>query len=131
MNTHCHDLAEIGSPLKGDDALFEALLSGSHVENAAMVAQMSVRTAHRRLADPVFRKRLEEARLDLRDGIKDKLTQAVHHAIDRTWELLDDDDPMIRLRACKTLLDTYVKTQVSEPRRRTTATYTVEENSTG
>jgi len=71
-----HDLAEIGmdSQLLGDDQLFRALVSGCHIENAAAIAGISVRTAYRRLADPVFKQQLQEA----------------HHAaaINRRWHLL-------------------------------------------
>ena len=56
-----HDLAEIGMDpqLQGDDQLFQALVSGCHIENAASIAGISVRTAYRRLADPVFKQQLQ------------------------------------------------------------------------
>jgi hypothetical protein len=52
-----HGVAEIGieSELQGDGQLFQALVSGCHIENAASRAGISVRTAYRRLADPTFR----------------------------------------------------------------------------
>ena len=56
-NAQRHDLAENGmdSELQSDDQLFQALVSGCHIENAASIAGISVRTAYRRLADPTFR----------------------------------------------------------------------------
>ena len=38
------DLAEIGSELEGDDALFTALVRGTHAENAAVIAGVSERS---------------------------------------------------------------------------------------
>ena len=70
-NAQRHDLAEncMDSELQGDDQLFQALVSGCHIENAASIAGISVRTAYRRLADPTFRSQLQDARQSLRESI--------------------------------------------------------------
>ncbi len=56
------DLAESGSELEGDDALFTALVRGAHAENAAAIAGVSERTVYRRVADPIFRGRVDKTR---------------------------------------------------------------------
>ena len=104
----CHDLAENGSSqvLKSDDQLFKALVHGSHVASAAEVAGVSQRTAYRRLADPGFRGRLEEARQGLRETILAKLADAGEAAVSTLWELMETaEDESVRLRAAKTVLD--------------------------
>ncbi|QDV57209.1 hypothetical protein [Rosistilla oblonga] len=111
------ELAEVGRPteeheLKGDDRLFRALVSGCHVENAAVVAGISERTAYRRLADPEFRKQLDEARQSLRESILSKLADAGHDAIGVLMDLAHgSDDDAIRLKAAKALIDALLTTQ--------------------
>ena len=103
-----HDLAEYGMDhqLQGDDQLFQALVSGCHIENAASVAGISVRTAYRRLADPAFKQQLQEARQCLRESILAKLSDAGHDAVGTLWELMQSaDDEGVRLRAAKAVLD--------------------------
>lgn len=105
------ELAEIGIPgeeieLKGDDKLFQALVSGCHVENAAVIAGISERTAYRRLADPEFRSRLNQARESLRESILAKLADAGHDAIGVLTDLMHTaEDEATRLKAAKTVLD--------------------------
>ncbi len=106
MNSH--EMAQTGSyyQLQGDDQLFQALVSGCHIENAAAVAGISVRTAYRRLADPAFKQQLQEARQCLRESILAKLSDAGHDAVGTLWELMQTaDDEGIRLRAAKAVLD--------------------------
>ena len=103
-----HDLAEYGMDpqLKGDDQLFQALVSGCHIETAASIAGISVRTAYRRLADPTFRSQLQDARQNLRESILAKLSDAGHDAVGTLWELMETaEDESVRLRAAKTVLD--------------------------
>ncbi len=70
-NAQRQDLAELGMDpeLQGDDQLFQALVSGCRIENAASIAGISVRTAYRRLADPTFRSQFQGARQSLRESI--------------------------------------------------------------
>ncbi len=99
-----HGLAEFGSEIKllGDDQLFQAPVSGCHIENAAAIAGISVRTAYRRLADPVFKEQLQDARQSLRESILAKLSDAGHDAVGTLWELMQTaEDEGVRLRAPK------------------------------
>ena len=111
-----HELARSGTPAEvdaalqqGDDKLFEMFMLGSSVDVAALTAGVSRRTAYRRLADPVFRQRLDQARASVRDAVVQRLTDATGHAIDRLWELIDDQDNFVKLQACRCLLDALPK----------------------
>ena len=124
-----HDLAEYGMDpqLQGDDQLFQALVSGCHIENAAAVAGISVRTAYRRLADPTFRSQLQDARQSLRESILAKLSDAGHDAVGALWELMQTaDDEGVRLRAAKAVLDSLRGFHAESPRMETTTRMQVE-----
>ena len=124
-----HDLAEYGRDpqLQGDDQLFQALVSGCHIENAAAVAGISVRTAYRRLADPVFKQQLQEARQSLRESILAKLSDAGHDAVGTLWELMQNaDDEGVRLRAAKAVLDSLRGFHAESPTVETTTRTRVE-----
>ncbi len=124
-----HDLAEIGMApqLQGDDQLFQALVSGCHIENAASIAGISVRTAYRRLADPVFKQQLQDARQSLRESILAKLSDAGHDAVGTLWELMQTaDDEGIRLRAAKAVLDSLRGFHAESPTIETTTCTRVE-----
>ncbi|TWU57676.1 hypothetical protein [Rubripirellula reticaptiva] len=111
------EMAEIGSPtnekeLQGDDRLFQALVSGCHIENAAVAAGISERTAYRRLANPEFRKQINEARQSLRESILARLADAGHDAIGTLNELMvSSEDDRVRFQAAKTLLHSLLATQ--------------------
>ena len=124
-----HDLTEYGieSELQGDDQLFQALVSGCHIENAAAVAGISVRTAYRRLADPAFKQQLQEARQCLRESILAKLSDAGHDAVGTLWELMQTaEDEGVRLRAAKAVLDSLRGFHAESPTVETTTRTRVE-----
>ena len=124
-----HDLAEydMDPQLQGDDQLFQALVSGCHIENAAAVAGISVRTAYRRLADPAFKQQLQEARQCLRESILAKLSDAGHDAVGTLWELMQNaDDEGVRLRAAKAVLDSLRGFHAESPTVETTTRTRVE-----
>ncbi len=112
-DTRCQDLAEFGRELgevTGDDRLLTALASGCHIGNAAATAGISERTAYRRLADPEFRAKLNEARESLRESILARLADAGHDAIGTLWEMMQSsEDENVRLKAAKTLLDSLMR----------------------
>ena len=124
-----HDLAEydMDPQLQGDDQLFQALVSGCHIENAASIAGISVRTAYRRLADPTFRSQLQDARQSLRESILAKLSDAGHDAVGTLWELMQTaDDEGVRLRAAKAVLDSLRGFHAESPTIETTTCTRVE-----
>ena len=123
------ELAETVTPgeLLGDDRLLTALASGCHIENAALAAGVSERTAYRRLADPDFRGRLDAARESLRESILARLADAGHDAIGTLWDLMHhSDDDSVRLRAAKALLDSLMSSHSIMPKVKTTVRTTVE-----
>lgn len=116
-----------GGSLTGDDRLLTALASGCHVENAAVLAGVSERTAYRRLADPEFRSRLDLARESIRESILAKLADAGHDAIGTLWDLMQSsEDEGIRLKAAKTLIDSLMSSHSIMPKVKTTIRTTVE-----
>ena len=124
-----HELAEADSPypLQGDDQLFQALVSGCHIENAAAVAGISARTAYRRLADPAFKQQLQEARQSVRESILAKLSGAGHDAVGTLWELMQTaEDEGVRLRAAKAVLDSLRGFHAANPTIETTTRMQVE-----
>ncbi|MDA9857496.1 hypothetical protein N9D23_05200 [Rubripirellula sp.] len=130
MSDARQDLAEVGSSeeLQGDDRLFKALVYGCHVENAAESAGVSQRTAYRRLADPEFRGRLEEARQGLREAILAKLADAGDAAVSTLWDLMQTaEDENVRMRSAKAVLDTFLNFHSKNPRVETTTRTVVEQ----
>lgn len=125
----CHTLAPADTlssisnetmPRKGDDSLFQALVAGCHIETAAKQAGVSVRTVYRRLADPVFKQQLEEARESLRTAILANLANASEEAISTLWTLMQDsENETIRLKAAKIILDALAKQQPCATSNRT------------
>lgn len=114
------------SDLEGDDVLFSLLVSGCHVENAARAAGISERTAFRRLADPTFRARLDQARETLRESILAKLSDGAHDAISVLMDLMREaEDEGVRFRSAKALLDGLASVHASLPRMKITSTLTV------
>lgn len=120
------DLAESGSELEGDDALFTALVRGAHAVNAAAIAGVSERTVYRRLADPIFRGRVDQARELLRESILARLTDAGLDAIGELETLMhESEDDRIRMQAAKTLLQSLTDLHATLPRTKTTSVLTV------
>ncbi len=120
------DLAQIGSELEGDDALFNALVRGTHAENAAAIAGVSERTVYRRLADPSFRSRVDQARELLRESILARLTDAGLDAIGALETLMhESDDDRVRFQSAKTLLESLTSIHSSLPRTKISSIVTV------
>jgi hypothetical protein len=90
---------------RGDDSLLAALAAGSTVEVAAKAAGLSVRTAYRRLADPVFARRLAQARDELISNALGELVECASEAVATLRALLSASDERVRLGAAKSTLD--------------------------
>src|SRR2546430_17539526 len=82
---------------RGDELLLGALAAGSPVEQAAETAGVSGRTAYRRLADPVFARRLAQARDDLISGALGELADCASAAVATLRALLSATDERVRL----------------------------------
>ncbi len=89
-----------------DDAFLLALARGKPINAAAAEAGLSVATAHRRLRDQTFVRRLTEARAELWSTTLGRLAAAATQAVDRLVMLVDEaDSDSVRLAAAKAVFD--------------------------
>jgi hypothetical protein len=92
-----------------DDALLMAIACGATVENGAAKAGVSTRTATRRMADPVFRKRLRALRLDMVQRTMGALTASGQEAARTLLELMKASTPSVRRGAVRLVLEMGIK----------------------
>jgi len=93
-----------------DEALLAALACGATVENAARTAGISARTAHRRLKEEGFQKRLQDVRADMLQRTVGMLTASGMEASKTLISLLDPSVPQaVRLGATRTILEFGIK----------------------
>jgi molybdenum-dependent DNA-binding transcriptional regulator ModE len=90
---------------KGDLALLTALAAGSSIKDAAKVAGISERTAHRRLEDLEFQERIAELRTQLLSKAVGRLTDATTEAADTMRSLLQSKSDSVRLSAARAILE--------------------------
>jgi hypothetical protein len=76
-----------------NEALLIALACGATVEQAARQAGMSRRTAHRRLADEAFQKRLQEFTAEMVKRTAGMLTAASQESVKTLLRLHDPSNP--------------------------------------
>lgn len=88
-----------------DELLLSALAAGSSVEDAARTADISARTAYRRLNDPRFAARLAQARDELISAALGELVECASEAVATLRELLSASDERVRLGAAKSTLE--------------------------
>src|SRR5436309_15971050 len=84
---------------RGDAALILTLARGATVRDAAREANLSERSAYRRVADPAFRQQLSRARCDLLWQAIGLLAQQAADAARTLAGLLTADSDSIKLRA--------------------------------
>jgi hypothetical protein len=89
----------------GDDALVMALATGLAVADAARRAEVSERTAYRRLFDPQFRRRLAETRSALFAEAVGRLASLAGKAADALGDLLNSERDLVKLQAAKSVLE--------------------------
>jgi hypothetical protein len=93
-----------------DEALLLALACGATADSAAQKAGVGARTVHRRLADPDFRRRLQELRGDMVQRTSGALTAASTEAVRTLLELLKPTQPpAVRLGAARAVLELGLK----------------------
>jgi hypothetical protein len=105
-------------PQKGkrhaDHNLLLALACGATIEAAAAKAGVSESTAHRRLADPAFRQRLQEVRSEMVQRTAGMLTAAAGEAVNTLLELQKGTVPHAsRLGAARSVLEIGIKMRES------------------
>ena len=85
--------------------LVASLAAGQTVLDAAREAGLSEKTAHRRLAEPEFRRRVAAARDQMLARAVGQLTDAATEAVATLRELLAADALAVRLGAARSILD--------------------------
>ena len=100
-----------GVQKSADRILLQALACGATVENAARKAEMSERTAYRRLDDPVFLNQLEQLRADMVLRTAGMLTGAGMGAVKVLVELQNDaaQPAAVRRRSARDVLEMGLK----------------------
>ena len=91
---------------KVEERLIQTLACGASIEGAARECGASSRTIHRRLADPQFRRRVQQIRSDMMQRIAGSLTAASTEAMRTLIELMKPTSPATnRLGAARTVLE--------------------------
>ena len=92
------------------ETLILALACGATVESAARQCRVSDRTVYRRLKDPQFRARIQEARGEMVKRASGMLTAAAGESV-RTLLALQKDSvtPSVRLGAARAILELGIK----------------------
>jgi hypothetical protein len=95
-----------GRRRKADDELVLALACGATPEHAAQKTGFSERTVYRRLAEPDFRKRVQEVRADMVRRVAGMLTAAGMGSI-KTFTTLQDSaqSEAVRLGAARAIIE--------------------------
>ncbi len=109
---------------EADQALLAALACGANVENAARKAGVGERTAYRRLADPVFREKLNQARAELVQRTAGMLSGAGMRSVKTLVDLQNDAavTPSVRRHAARDVLELGIKyRETAELEQRLTA----------
>ena len=106
-------MSEIGRR-KGDNALVAALAGGATVRDAAQSAGVSERTAHRRLEDPAFARRVTDARSEMLSRAVGTLARTSTAAATALALLLRAESETVRLGAARSILELAAKFHETE-----------------
>lgn len=98
-----------GGRKKADQKLILALAQGQRTEDAAQIAGVSERTAYRRLEDPVFRRRVAEARDAFMARAVAILAVAGASASLKLVQLMDAGNESVRLGAIRTVFEQWAR----------------------
>ncbi len=103
-----------GGRKNADAALIAALASGATVRDAAATARVGERTVYRRLDNPAFRRRVDEARAEIVARAVTKLSAASTEAVDALRALLSSEMDFARLGAARAILELGLKLREHE-----------------
>jgi|GEM_PF-4561427 hypothetical protein len=104
-----------------DELLIAYLAAGKTVRETARLVGCGEATVHRRLADPAFRRAVQQARREMVEAIRGDIRKAATLAVSTLEALLTSDEPSIRLRAAAVLMSSFqalhpeAKTEPEEP----------------
>jgi hypothetical protein len=102
-----------GDRKNADSGLALALAAGWTVTEAAKAAQISERTAHRRLEDHTFRRLVAEFRRQMVDAAVGKLANTSARAVKTLSNLLTAESESVRLGAARSILELGAKLRES------------------
>lgn len=85
--------------------MIAALITGATIKEAAKAANVSERTAYRRLEDHAFKAQLATARDRLIGETVGRLVAATSSAVDTLQELLADERSTVRLGAARSIIE--------------------------
>ena len=106
-------MATFGSKT-ADDTLLLALACGATIENAARKANVGMRTAYRRVADPEFQKQLKQVRTEMVQRATAMLSAAAMEGVKTMIELLGPTTPpAVRLGSARSIVELGVKLRES------------------
>jgi hypothetical protein len=94
-----------GSKKAADAALIAHLAAGVSPAGAARLAGVSEKTAYRRLANPAFRRRVEEARTAFWERASAIMSKGATESATVLRKLLRSEDGRLRLQAARVLLE--------------------------
>ncbi len=104
-----------GDRKQADSWLVAALAGGASVQDAASTARVSEATVYRRLREPEFTQRVDEARAELLGQAMARLSAAATAAVTTLVLLLKADaPPAVRLGAARAILDATLRWHESE-----------------
>lgn len=103
-----------GGRKNADPAIVAVLAGGGTVEEAAKQASVSVRTVHRRMNEPTFRRQLDEARSELVRRAVGMLARTSSAAATTLALLLKADSETVRLGAARAVLELGAKMRESD-----------------
>lgn len=92
-----------------DSVLIAAMAAGATFEGAAAQAGVSARTVSRRMEQPAFKAKVDEARADLITRAVGVLADSSSEAAQTLRALLASDRPTVRLSAARAILEMAVK----------------------
>ena len=96
-------------PENKNSRLALVLAAGATVTAAAAELGISRKTVQRKLAKPVFRRRVAELRAQLFGEALGRIADSLTRATDSLAALLDSNDPAVRLRAAAAILSLGMK----------------------
>jgi hypothetical protein len=94
-----------------DEALAAGLASGETVRAAAAAAKVSERTAARRWAQPVFRRRVAELQHEMVGRCLGRMAEGMPAAADTLRQLLTAKSESVRLGAARAMLELGIRVQ--------------------
>lgn len=99
-----------------DDQILKALLEGASQREAADRVGVSERTVRRRVADPGFQRRLQEAQAEILKRMQRRVVASAIRAVGTLDEIAQDAEQaaMVRVNAARTLLTAATAQQPSK-----------------